>query len=180
MNPDSRTELFRHGQIAVTRSWVIINGVQHAVRYIDQTALSSNEPPRGTAIGVLCVCFLLALLTLLRINAGDFPVGLGWFILLACAAVMLKAGHTAFMKTGNYQLTIRFKNGESITTTTNSASRAQSFQAAIADALDQLDYHDTDQASPTVVLASLEPSKLTAVSGPQPNVVRLDDSSEDD
>lgn len=177
MIQDARTELFRHEGIAVTRSWVIVDGVRHAVRNIDQTSLSTVEPPRSTALGVLFVCLLLALLTLYRIIAGDFSVGLGWLILVACAVVIVIAGHVAFMQETQCLLTIRFENGESIPVSTKNASRASRLQDAVHDALDQLDYHDTDNARPTVVLASLEPTQLTAVGGPAAEVVRINDDT---
>lgn len=177
MTLDAHTELFRHETIAVTRSWLIVDGVQHAVRNIDQTSLSMTEPPRTSAIIVLLVCILLALVTLLRIIAGDFSVGLGWLILVACALVIVVAGYIAFMQKNVCLLSVRFENGETFSVTTDSASRANKLQSAIHDALDHLDYHDTDSARPTVVLASLEPTQLTAVSGPAPGVVRINDDT---
>lgn len=177
MTLDAHTELFRHEGIAVTRSWVIVDGVQHAVRNIDRTSLAVQEPPRLSALTVLFVCILLALLTLYRIIAGDFSIGLGWFILVACALVILIAGHIAFVRKNECLLTIRFENGETISVTTDNASRATRLQTAVHDALDRLDYHDTDDASPTVVLASLEPTQLKAVRGPAPGVVRINDDT---
>ena len=179
MTLDAHTELFRHDGIAVTRSWIIVNGAQHAIRYVDQTSLlPSEEPPRGTALGVLAICLLLAMITIFRIATGGFSLGLGWFILIACASVILIAGHIAFVQKGRYQLSIRFENGESIAVTTDNASRANALQSAIHDALDKLDYHDTDDARPTVVLASLEPTKLSAVGGPKPDIIRINDDKE--
>jgi len=180
LNPDANTELFRHETIAVTRSWIIVDGVQHAVRYVDQTSTESIEPPRNHALMVLFVCLVLAILTILRIVSEDFSMALGWVILVACAIVILIAGHIAFMSKGQYRVSVRFKNGESITVNTSNASRAGQFQSAISDALDQLDYHDTDQARPTVVLASLEPSQLTAIGGQSPEVVKISDDTIDD
>ena len=177
LNPDAHTELFRHDDIAVTRSWVVVNGAHHAVRNIDQTSLASTAPPRTSAMIVLFVCLLLALLTLYRIIAGDFSLALGWVFLLACAIVILVAGHIAFVQKDVCQLNIRFENGETISVMTDNVSRATMFQNAVHDALDQLDYHDTDNAGPTVVLASLEPSQLTAISGPKPGVVRINDAT---
>jgi len=174
---DARTELFRHGDIAVTRSWVIVDGVRHAVRYIDQTSLATVEPPRSAALSVLFVCLLLALLTLYRIIVGDFSLGLGWLILVACAIVIVIAGYVAFKQKPQCVLTIRFENGETIPVSTDNASRASRLQDAVHDALDQLDYHDTDDARPTVVLASLGPTNLTPVSGPEPSVVNVSDKA---
>jgi len=154
-----------------------VDGVQHAVRYVDQTSISSSEPPRGSAMVVLGVCLILALLTILRIVGEDFSVAIGWFILVACAVVILIAGYIAFVDKGKHILTIRFKNGESTQVVTDNASRISQLQSAVHDALDHLDYHDTDQAKPTVVLASLEPTKLTAVSGPAASVVKINDET---
>lgn len=88
---------------------------------------------------------------------------------------MLVAGHVAFVRTGIYNVTVTFEDGESVTASMPSATLAADFQDALRDALDQLDYHDTDQATPTVVLASLEPNQLQHVSGPMVGVVRVGD-----
>lgn len=177
LNPDARTDFFRDGIAAVTRSWIQIAGVQYAVKYVDQTAVSASEPPRQTALGVLVACVLLAVLTLYRIWAGDFSLAIGWFVLIACAAVILVAGYIAFVKPGVYQVHIRFKNGERIVYATAEASNASKFQDAVLSALDHLDYHDTDAAKPTVVLASLEPTQLSAIQGREPEVVRISDEA---
>lgn len=175
MNPDARTELFRYRNISVTRSWLMLDGAQFALRYVNKLSIVSTEPPRIAALGALCVCVLLAVITLVRIVAGDFSLALGWWILLACAGVMLFAGHVAFIRTGLYRVTVIFEDGESVTAVMPTASLAANFQDAVRDALDQLDYHDTDQASPTVVLAALEPTQLRHVSGPNVGVVRIGD-----
>jgi len=175
LNPDARTDLFRDSYAAVTRSWIQLAGVQYAVKYVDQTAVISSEPPRQTALGVLVACLLLALLTVYRIVAGDFSLAVGWFVLIACAAVILVAGHIAFVKPGIHQVHIRFENGERIVYETGVAANASQFQEAVLSALDYLDYHDTDAAKPTVVLASLEPTQLSAIQGSEPKVVRLSD-----
>lgn len=178
VNPDARTELFRHGDISVTRSWLVIDGAQYAVRYVNKLSSTSAEPPRGAALGALCVCLLLAIITIVRIVLGDFSQTLGWWILVACAGVMLVAGHVAFIRPGNYSVSVAFEDGETITASMPSASVANGFQDAVRDALDQLDYHDTDQSQPTVVLASLEPTRLSPVSGPGVGVVRIGDEKE--
>lgn len=177
MTPDARTDLFRDGYNAVTRSWIQLNGVQHAVKYVDQTAIASSEPPRQTALGVLFACVLLALVAFYRILVDDFSLAVGWFILVACAVVILIAGYIAFVKPGSYEVHVRFKNGERIVYQCTVASKAGQFQEAILIALDHLDYHDTDVAKPTVVLASLEPTQLTAIGGSEPEVVRIDDAT---
>lgn len=175
MNPDARTDLFRDDYNAVTRSWIHLAGVQYAVKYVDQTAISSSDPPRRTALGVLFTCLLLALLTVYRIAVGDFSLAIGWFVLVACAIVILVAGHIAFVKPGVHQVHVRFKNGERVVYQTSEASKANRFQEAVLIALDHLDYHDTDAAKPTVVLASLEPTQLHAIQGSEPEVVRISD-----
>jgi len=106
-------------------------------------------------------------------------LGFAWVLLAACAIVILVAGHIAFVAPSQHSLTVRFKNGETITISTNVASRAMALQTAIHDALDHLDYHDTDNASPAVVLASLEPTKLTTIHGHTPRIAILDDSVSD-
>jgi len=155
----------------------VVKGVEHAVRYVDRTSLKSTEPPRQTGLMVLAVCLLLAVFIIIRVVNEDFSTEFGWFLLTACAVVILIAGYIAFIVPGHYQLTVRFKNGETIDITTRYANHASEMQAAIHDALDQLDYHDTDQARPTVVLASLEPTRLTPVGGPEPAVVTIDDNT---
>lgn len=129
-------------------------------------------------MAVLFVCLLLALATIFRIAAEDFSLGLGWAILFACAVVILASGYVAFVEKGKYKITVRFKDGESIAITTATASQASKFQDAVHEALDQLDYHDTDQAKPTVVLASLEPTQLSTLSGAKPKVMRLSDEED--
>jgi len=126
---------------------------------------------------VLFVCVLLALLTIVRVVNEDMSSGFGWVLIAACVLVILIAGHVAFMVPGSYLLTVRFKNGETLEITTQFASHANELQAAIHLALDQLDYHDTDNARPTVVLASLEPTRLTPVGGAEPAMVTIDDNT---
>ena len=139
--------------------------------------MSTTHPHRGHALTVLFVSLLLALLTLYRIVSEDFSLGLGWVILLACAILILIAGYVAFVQKSVSLLNIRFENGETVSVSTESVSRATKMQNAIHDALDSLDYHDTDDARPTVVLASLEPTKLTPVGGPVPDVVKVNDET---
>lgn len=175
MNPDARTDLFRDNHNAVTRSWIFLAGVQYAVRYVDQTATSSSEPPRQTAILVLFACLFLALFTIYRIAVGDFSLAVGWFAIAACAVVILIAGYIAFVKPSVFEVHVRFENGERVVYQTSEASKANQFQDAVLSALDHLDYHDTDAAKPTVVLASLEPTQLHAIGGSEPEVVRISD-----
>ncbi len=176
MNPDARTDLFSDGYNAVTRSWIHLGGVQYAVKYVDQTTIKSYEPSRKSELGVLFVCVLLAFWIFYRIVANELSLGLGWLALVACAVVILMAGYAAFMKPNSHQVHVRFKNGEQIVFQTKQSSTAHQFQNAILSALDYLDYHDTDAAKPTVVLASVEPTQLTAIAGSKADVVRIDDA----
>jgi len=96
---------------------------------------------------------------------------------VACAVVILVAGYIAFVQPSVHQVHVRFKNGERIVYSSGEASKAAQFQEAVLLALDHLDYHDTDAAKPTVVLATLEPAQLTAIQGSEPDVVRLGDGT---
>lgn len=175
MKTDNRTVLFHEGNISVTRSWISLGVSQYAIRNVNKLSSETHEPPKGAALGALFVCLFLAILTVVRVVWGDFSIGLGRWIVVACAVVMLWAGHVAFVRDGTYRITVTFDDGESVTILMPTASASDRFQKAVRDALDQLDYHDTDQASPTVVLASLEPTNLKHVSGPEPKVVRVAD-----